>query len=81
MLGFGLWWLNRAEGAARRAGESYGKHEPVDVATQEQSARERATIASEFDPAEIAHGRHTESAPSVLVAVLPLIVVILSISP
>jgi H+/gluconate symporter-like permease len=76
MLGFGLWWLNRAEGAARRAGEGYGKHEPVDVATQEQSARERATIASEFDPAEIAHGRHTESAPSVLVAVLPLIVVI-----
>jgi len=36
MLGFGLWWLNRAEGTARRAGEGYGKHEPVDVAAQEQ---------------------------------------------
>jgi H+/gluconate symporter-like permease len=77
MLGFGLWWLNRAEGAARRAGEGYGKYEPVDVAAQEQSARERATIASEFDPAEITHGRHAAGAPSVLVAFLPLIVVIL----
>ena len=77
MLGFGLWWLSLAEGTARRAGEGYGKHEPVDVAAQEQSARERATIASEFDPAEIAHGSHAASAPSVLVAFLPLIVVIL----
>jgi H+/gluconate symporter-like permease len=76
MLGFGLWWLNRAEGAARRAGEGYGKYEPIDVAAQEQSARERATIASEFDPAEITHGRHAAGAPSVL-AFLPLIVVIL----
>ena len=77
MLGFGLWWLSLAEGAARRAGEGYGMHEPVDVAAQEQSARERAAIASEFDPAEIAHGSHAERSPSVLVAFLPLIVVIL----
>ena len=61
----------------RRAGEGYDKHEPVDVAAQEQSARERATIASEFDPAEIIHGRDAAGAPSVLVAFLPLIVVIL----
>ncbi len=26
MLGFGLWWLDRAEAAARRAGEGYGEH-------------------------------------------------------
>ena len=77
MLGFGLWWLSLAEGAARRVGEGYGNHEPVDVAAEEQSARERATIASEFDPAEITHGRHAESTPSVLVAFLPLIVVIM----
>jgi hypothetical protein len=50
MLGFGLWWLNRAEGAARRAGEGYGKCEAVDVVAQEQSARERATIASDPHP-------------------------------
>jgi len=57
MLGFGLWWLNRAGAAARHAGEGYGKHEPLDVGAQEQTARDRATIASEFDPAEITHGR------------------------
>ena len=39
--------------------------------------RERATIASEFDPAEIPHGRTAEAPPGVLVALLPLIVVIL----
>ncbi|HEU0017015.1 MAG TPA: GntP family permease, partial [Methyloceanibacter sp.] len=77
VLGFGLWWLNRAEVAARRAVEGYGKHEPVDVAAKEQSARERATVASEFDATEVAHGRHAESSPSVPVAFLPLIVVIL----
>src|ERR1700754_3736476 len=31
MLGFGLWWLRRAETAARRAGEGFGKDEPAPV--------------------------------------------------
>jgi H+/gluconate symporter-like permease len=75
MLGFGLWWLNRAEAAARRAGEGYGTQERA--ADNESAARERAVIASEFDPAEVEHGRHAETSPSVLVALLPLIVVIL----
>jgi H+/gluconate symporter-like permease len=74
MLGFGLWWLNRAEAAARRAGEGYGMQEQA--ATNESAARERAVIASEFDPAEVEHGRHAETSPSVLVSLLPLIVVI-----
>ena len=65
MLGFGLWWLSLAEGAARRAGEGYGRHDPVDVAAQEQSVRERATTASEFDPAEVAHGSACRSAPAI----------------
>jgi H+/gluconate symporter-like permease len=76
MLGFGLWWLRRAEAAARRAGEGYGNRETVDVAAKESSARERATIASAFDPAEVVHGRHTQTPPSIAVALLPLIVVI-----
>jgi H+/gluconate symporter-like permease len=75
MLGFGLWWLTRAEAAARRAGEGYGVQEPASA--DESAARERAVIASEFDPAEVEHGRHAETSPSVLVALLPLIVVIL----
>jgi H+/gluconate symporter-like permease len=75
MLGFGLWWLNRAEAAARRAGEGYGTQERA--ADNESAARERAVIASEFDPAEVEHGRHAKISPGVLVALLPLIVVIL----
>jgi hypothetical protein len=34
-------------------------------------------FASEFDPAEIPHGRHSETPPGVVVALLPLAVVIL----
>jgi H+/gluconate symporter-like permease len=77
MLGFGLWWLGRAEAAARRAGEGYGERKTIDIAAQESSARERATIASEFDPAELTHGRHAQAAPTIFVAILPLIVVIM----
>ena len=78
MLGFGLWWLGRAEAAARRAGEGYGgsAENAVGVAPDDQFIRERATNAREFDPAEIPHGRHSEAEPAILAAVLPLIVVV-----
>ncbi len=76
MLGFGLWWLARAETAARRSGEGYGERKTVDMAAEENAARERAAIASEFDPAEVAHGRHSQTPPPFIVATLPLIVVI-----
>src|SRR5215470_1734153 len=63
MLGFGLWWLRRAEAAARRAGEGYGAADgaSVDAAADDLRVRELATTAREFDPAEIAHGRHAEA--------------------
>src|SRR6516165_2008091 len=78
MLGFGLWWLGRAEAAARRAGEGYGgsAEAAVGVAADDQFIRERATAAREFDPAEIPQGRHSEAEPAIFVAVLPLIVVV-----
>jgi len=78
MLGFGLWWLGRAETAARRKGEGYGKAAPVpvDAAADDQTVRERATTAREFDPAEIHHGRHSNEPPSVMLAALPLLVVV-----
>jgi hypothetical protein len=38
--------------------------------------RERATTAREFDPAEIHHGHLGDSAPPVLLAALPLVVVV-----
>ena len=78
MLTFGLWWLNRAENVARRAGEGYGAEsaEPIDSAVDDELVRERATTAREFDPAEIRHGRRGTVDPPVLIAALPLVVVI-----
>ncbi len=79
MLGLGLWWLRRAEGSARRSGEGYGAEASGggDAAADDEMVRERATTAREFDPAEIHHGHRSNSVPSILVAALPLVVVIL----
>src|ERR1700687_12820 len=45
MLGLGLWWLRRAESAARRSGEQFGQGAPADVDSlaNDQMLRERAT--------------------------------------
>jgi H+/gluconate symporter-like permease len=77
MLGFGLWWLGRAEASARRAGEGYGGGDiaPEEI-TDDQIIRERATTAREFDPAEIRHGRHGDAPPPIGLAVLPLVIVV-----
>jgi H+/gluconate symporter-like permease len=77
MLGFGLWWLARAEAAARRAGEGYG-HAAVaaDAAADDPLVRELATVAGPFDPAEIHRGRFSEERPDAAMAVVPLAVVI-----
>ena len=78
MLGFGLWWLARAEAAARRAGESYGSEAlvTVDKAADDEIVRERATTAREFDPAEIHHGDRSTLTPPVFFAALPLVIVV-----
>src|SRR5690242_12885680 len=77
MLAFGLWWLGRAESAARSRGEGYGRAEGAAGSMQQAKERERAVIGSEFDPAEIEHGAHAGRDPTVFAALLPLIVVIL----
>ena len=77
MLSFGLWWLGRAEASARRAGEGFGASVTPAVAADHLPVRERATTASEFDPAEIPHGGHIRELPPTWVAFLPLVVVIL----
>jgi H+/gluconate symporter-like permease len=78
MLGFGLWWLARAEASARRSGEGFGAQGSVNVETvaEDQLVRERATTAREFDPAEIRHGHLSDTSPSIALAMLPLAVVI-----
>ena len=78
MLIFGLWWLGRAEAAARRVREGYGGDASIsaNAAVEDQVIRERATTAREFDPAEISHGQHGDTAPPVLIALLPLGVVL-----
>src|SRR5262250_1823663 len=81
MLGFGLWWLKRAEAAARRKGEGYGHGASIETdavrdATQNEVIRERATLAREFDPAELTHGRHSDTSPPIVFAALPLVSVV-----
>jgi H+/gluconate symporter-like permease len=79
MLGFGLWWLRRAESAARRSAEGYGADTSItaDTAADDEMVRERATTAREFDPAEIHRGHLSDAVPPILVASLPLVVVVL----
>jgi H+/gluconate symporter-like permease len=79
MLGFGLWWLRRAEINARDANEGYGPESPVplDTAAEDEMVRTRATTAREFDPAEIRHGRRGEATPPIFLAALPLVVVLI----
>jgi H+/gluconate symporter-like permease len=77
MLSFGLAWLARVERAARRAGEGFGESSTLGGNAAESPLRDRASLASEFDPAELAHGHHSASPPGVFVALLPLVVVIL----
>ena len=63
-MAFGMWWLGRAEAAARKAGEGYGGGPDAAPAVDEK-IREHATAAGEFDPAEIRHGKRGDSEPSV----------------
>jgi H+/gluconate symporter-like permease len=74
---FGMWWLGRAEAAARIAGEGYaGKAGTAPVVNE--MVREQAAPAGDFDPAELPHGKQAESGPPFVLALLPIIVVIVT---
>ena len=75
IVAFGMWWLARAEAAARAAGEGYG-NAPELVPVINEKIREQATAAGDFDPAEFEHGQRVDREPPFLLAVLPLVVVI-----
>jgi H+/gluconate symporter-like permease len=79
MIAVGLWWLLRAEAAARRRGEGFGMERPdtADAAADDPLVRERAVVAREFDPAEIRRGEEAPDPPGILPAALPLVVVVL----
>lgn len=78
MLGLGMLWFARAESAARRKGEGFDDEgvAPPGNAAEDPIIREHATLAREFDPAEINRGARTESLPPVWAAFLPLLVVV-----
>jgi H+/gluconate symporter-like permease len=86
MAAFGLWWLGRAASAARERGEGFGPPplESPDEAAEDETVRQRATTAREFDPREVerghpsgtAHGGPGGGPPPIGFAALPLVVVI-----
>jgi H+/gluconate symporter-like permease len=77
MLLLGVWWLRRAEVAARKAGEGFGADGKASAESiDDDFIRERAVAAREFDPAEIRRGHPSEGAPPVALAMLPLVVVV-----
>jgi H+/gluconate symporter-like permease len=73
-MAFGMWWLGRAEAAARSVGEGYGGG-PDSIPEVDEKTREHATAAGDFDPAEIVHGKHSLSELPFALAMLPLVVV------
>jgi H+/gluconate symporter-like permease len=78
MLGFGLWWLNREEGSAKKAGEKFGDGAPLspEQLAADEELREHATAAREFDPSEIIRGKVTDIPAPIVPAALPLVVVV-----
>lgn len=78
MLVFGMWWLKRVEITVKSKSETCGTGGSIEVdqIVNDQLIRERATTAHEFDIAEIVHGHHSKALPSIIQAVLPIIIVV-----
>jgi H+/gluconate symporter-like permease len=78
MAGFGLWWLARAEDAARRKEEDFGPApaSSADDAVEDETVRQRATTAREFDPSEVHRGQRRREPQPITLAAFPLVVVI-----
>jgi H+/gluconate symporter-like permease len=78
MLAVGLWWLRRAEAAARATGEGFGDDlsPRADAAADDPIVRERAVASRDFDPAELHRSQSADRGPPVALALLPLVVVI-----
>jgi H+/gluconate symporter-like permease len=78
MLAFGLWWLGRAAAAVRnREGSASAFSAALDQAVEDETVRQRATTAREFDPREVHHGHPSRDPPPIGLAALPLLVVVI----
>ena len=78
MLAFGLWWLGRAAAAVRnREGSASAFSAALDQAVEDETVRQRATTAREFDPREVHHGHPNRDPPPIGLAALPLLVVVI----
>lgn len=77
ILGFGLWWLNRAEARARAAGEGFdGLAADIGALTEDPVLRGKTATATGFDVSEAALPDPVPAPASVALALLPLAVVI-----
>ena len=79
MLGFGLWWLSRAEAKARSKGEGYGEDRPRRNTQLPPSTRQRirSSASGQRPPAHSIRPRsptahQSEAGPPIALAVLPL---------
>jgi H+/gluconate symporter-like permease len=79
MFGFGMWWLLREAARARATGEEFGEGAPAqpDRLASDEKLRERASAAREFDPAELTQGQPAAAAPTITMAALPLVIVVI----
>jgi H+/gluconate symporter-like permease len=79
MAAFGLWWLGRASASARSKGEGFGAQpfSSPGAAAEDETVRQRATTAREFDPREVDRGHPSSVASPIGLAILPLFVVII----
>jgi H+/gluconate symporter-like permease len=75
MLAFGLWWLGRAA-TRRSAGENRSPAVTIERAVEDETIRQRATTAHEFDPPEVRRGQPSHVSPPIVLAGLPLLVVV-----
>jgi H+/gluconate symporter-like permease len=79
-LSFGLWWLTRRQHRAAARGQGYGVAGELEAsnvsAANDLLVRERATVAHDFDPAEVQRGQASADAPGLWIAALPLLVVL-----
>lgn len=76
MLGFGMWWLTRAQASGRAYEYSPAPLGATENAAANERVRELATTASEFDPVEIGKSHQSDLLPPISLAALPLIVVV-----